>query len=1241
MRFKQLLTKTLLVVAGLYAGSMSAWADSETFGQAKDTGSKDVVITGTAVNIASGSNPSGKGSYTVFGVADEKGLKLRTSPSLTFEVKFGYRIKNITIKAYQNNKSTENHDMSCSGFSVDGTTYNFDTAKEIPYNSESTSTVPVEISTGKISATSSVAFNFANTNVKQNQIYAYITVEYEEACFTQNFTAVGESTDPTDYGFNLTYGAGSGPSLINFSVADGVLKCVAGPYASSSAGARTGTATATFDAIGAGNVITLNYKWALGSATGNTSGSYTKTKIGNSSGNALELSFYGSEDNGSLKVNGTTVKSGNSSIRNTTYTISATLDMNTKKITALTMTCSNADFSYSITEPIDFASAITSINRFAFENSERQSWANTSSVDDIVIHKQTYPAFNLSDTEKEFYVEDSETVTLTDITGDISVVSDNTGVATVSYSDGTITINGVAEGTATITVTGNNDGLTITKTIEVTVDGYAAKYTAAKAPYDTKVANLDAAGQAYWSANVTSSASVTNSSEYSAAVAALPTTYVAAVKAQTTGGSDMTDAMPSSWTCDQGNGPGTYATTFTETYSDGTNHAKFSAGNIMSQTITGLPNGYYKVQFYGVVNAANGVSTVSGSNLVQAYANSATLDIDVVLQNSCTPTDYLRTIEAQVIDGTLTYGLKAKEGVTDAGNWAVAKIYALTYLGSKKYDYTINAVAGGSTIKELAIGSEFPSDSYGVYIPKVIYNDTDSKYYVLDDDDNANLDGYYASYTMGTTDATKEINYTVDESIVVFLEAGSNIDQSTSGNKSYSSGNYGHVNGSKSINIGNIDAGIYQFEANFVSTGNRGLYLRDSSNSDKESNTIVKQPLDKTSTAAIVSKNFSLASSTTILLTGYTNDKAQYNQSAEFDYIIIRKLNVNADPVIVGDINYTTDKLGAMTEKVTLKPGESYHYQFVNHNSGSSSQSKNYVIPVYDASDNKILAVRADNWEEEKNTDAGCSSNFVWGDANATFISEMNGATVDMTIAYSTTNVLTMNATITTANYNWTYSYTTDYTNSDISLSGNIKVALSVYNSWAEVLSEGKTAVAITPANANSTYCSAYDLDFSGVDGLKAYIAASGKVDNSITLSSVDQIQARQGMVLVGSAGTTYIVPVTTGVAAPTTNHLVGVTENTDMTDKNVYILGTDGLFHPCNEGTLAAGKAYLDISSSGAKSLNIMFDNETLGINDATLLNKNAEGMGEKTIYNLSGQRIAAPQKGINIIGGRKVVVK
>ena len=1233
---KKLLKTFLLAVCLLVGGTDSAWATTETFGSSKSS-TTDEAITGTAVNIAGASNPGGTGSYAVFGVSGEKGLKLRTGSALTFNVNFGYRITNITIKAYQNNTSSQNHNMTCGGFSVDGTTYNFDSAKEIPYNKESTSTDPVVISTGKISATSSVAFNFTNTSVAQNQIFAYVTVEYEAADFKEDFTAKGESTDPTDYGFSLTYGSGSSSSLVNFSVTDGILKCVAGPYASSSAGNRTGTATATFDEIGSGNVIILNYKWALGDATGNASGSYTKTRIGNSSGNALELSFYGSESNGSLKVNGTAVKT-DKSIRKTTYNISAKLDMNTRKITALTMTCSNASFSYSISEPIDFASAITSIDRFAFENSERQSWANTSSVDDIILFKLVYPTFTLSDTEKEFYVEDSETVTLTGITGDISVKSDDTDVATVSYSDGTVTINGVAAGTTIVKVTGKNDGLTITKNIDVTINGFAAKYTAAKAPYDTKVESLDTDGQAYWTANVTDPATVTTSEAYATAVAALPTTYIAAVKAQGDG-SNMTDAMPTGnagWTCSQGNGPATVKETFTETYGA---ESAFVEGNIMSQTITGLQNGYYKVQFYGVVNAARSPSalTVNTDGLAQAYANSTNEEITVYYQEDCTPSDYLHTIEAQVTDGTLTYGLKAKTGVTDAGNWAVAKIYSLTYLGTGKNDYTINAVAGETTIKQLSTGEAWASDDYGTYVPYVIlYN---SKYYVLDDNST-----YYKSFTMGATNETKEVSYTLDESIVGYTEGEGSSYRNVVGsnNAAYSSGDYinniannGRNKRNRGFDLGTLPAGIYQMVAYVVNSANgRSVALRN-----VESESTASEPIILITNSGKITgelkKNFRLEESTKLRVNGANSGTEKNNQMEEIDYVLIRKLNVNDDPIIVGEIDNSTYYLTDMTDKVTLKPGESYRYQFVNHNSNGSDNSKNWVLPVYDSSDTKTIVVRADNWEDEANANSGCTNNYNW----TNFISEMDGATVDMTVSFTTDKKFTMSADIVTSTAkNWTYSYTSDYTGTpfDFTSDSFIKVALSVSNSWAEVVSEGYTTLAPTITAVNyGTYSSDYALDFEHATGVQAYYSTAA-ADGKIIMTKVNEaVAAGEGLFIEKIDGDISIPVVASGTTL-TGNKLKA---GGDEAPANSYVFanqgGVLGFYKLTSATNIPKGKAYLEAGSYGAR-LSIMFDDETTGISEL----KQAEQMNlNETVYNLRGQRVSQPAKGLFIVNGQKVV--
>ena len=138
------------------------------------------------------------------------------------------------------------------------------------------------------------------------------------------------------------------------------------------------------------------------------------------------------------------------------------------------------------------------------------------------------------------------------------------------------------------------------------------------------------------------------------------------------------------WTCKQGNGPAQYGFTgATETY--GVN----AAGEVMYQTISGLANGEYEIHFYAVANAANGGGT-AGTGLAYAYANDETLDIDVIQQNECTPSDYERVFTVMVKDGTIKYGIT---NYAVAGNWYICKNVALYMTGAPDLSDYYDAIA--------------------------------------------------------------------------------------------------------------------------------------------------------------------------------------------------------------------------------------------------------------------------------------------------------------------------------------------------------------------------------------------------------------------------------------------------------------------------------------------------------------------------------------------------------------------
>jgi hypothetical protein len=169
----------------------------------------------------------------------------------------------------------------------------------------------------------------------------------------------------------------------------------------------------------------------------------------------------------------------------------------------------------------------------------------------------------------------------------------------------------------------------------------------------------------------------------------------------------------------------------------------------------------------------------------------------------------------------------------------------------------------------------------------------------------------------------------------------------------------------------------------------------------------------------------------------------------------------------------------------------------------------------------------------------------------------------------------------------------------------------------------------ITTAKEYTTYVTGQALDFSAVDGLKAYVATSTSA-SSVTLEEVTTVPAATPLVLIGKG--TFSVPVAASASAPATNLLKA--GPADLTgDGTEYVL-SDGVFHRANAGSLAEGKAYLKVVSE-ARDLNISFGEATAikAIENGQQMNGN--------FYNLAGQRVSQPTKGLYIVNGRKVVMK
>ena len=101
------------------------------------------------------------------------------------------------------------------------------------------------------------------------------------------------------------------------------------------------------------------------------------------------------------------------------------------------------------------------------------------------------------------------------------------------------------------------------------------------------------------------------------------------------------------------------------------------------------------------------------------------------------------------------------------------------------------------------------------------------------------------------------------------------------------------------------------------------------------------------------------------------------------------------------------------------------------------------------------------------------------------------------------------------------------------------------------------------------------------------------------------------------SLGTTFV-----GVYAP-------------QSAEDLYGINGDGKLQKGGSGAnIKSFRAYLTVVS-GARE--ITFEDETTGLTDVS--SKTSDGRGE--CFNLAGQRVAQPTKGLYIVNGRKVVIK
>jgi len=191
-------------------------------------------------------------------------------------------------------------------------------------------------------------------------------------------------------------------------------------------------------------------------------------------------------------------------------------------------------------------------------------------------------------------------------------------------------------------------------------------------------------------------------------------------------------------------------------------------------------------------------------------------------------------------------------------------------------------------------------------------------------------------------------------------------------------------------------------------------------------------------------------------------------------------------------------------------------------------------------------------------------------------------------------------------------------------------------------------------ANGIRTYASPYNLDFTDIEGLTAYMVTAVN-NNTLTLTQVNKAPAGTGLLLKGTADANFNVPTTASAAAIADNYLVGVlsgetvvqkTETVESIDYTNFILanGSYGIdwYTLSQNGAIGANKAYLrlptDALSNGAR-LTMEFGDAT-GVGE---MRNEKGGMRNGAWYTVNGVRLSGKptRKGLYIFNGKITVVK
>ena len=363
----------------------------------------------------------------------------------------------------------------------------------------------------------------------------------------------------------------------------------------------------------------------------------------------------------------------------------------------------------------------------------------------------------------------------------------------------------------------------------------------------------------------------------------------------------------------------------------------------------------------------------------------------------------------------------------------------------------------------------------------------------------------------------------------------------------------------------------------------------------------------------------------------------------------------NVDPVTATIGAAGNDGGFAASPVTTLEPESVLTMHFTNY-SAKADGFNNYGIELAYNGNYANIVLGGNRWgtllfndtEHDPNTTPVSKEEETYNEF-ANFLDKMDGADVTLTIARSG-RVVTITAVHAPADdstpFTLKYTFEPNATAFPNFATENISVNLSTDHSHITY------KFPLTKVNAEvskygwATFSSPFKLDFSGVSGLKAH-AVTGHTDTAITMADVNVAAANTGLLLENTAGagddpTFFNIPVSTGEAYSGDNLMVAgtganVNPESGKTKYALSVASETACFKKITDAReIPAGKAYLEFNETIAAREFFALDDVT-GINEVSSQKEQVQG----EYFNLAGQRVAQPAKGLYIVNGRKVVIK